>query len=359
MNANTAVPSCAIPARVDAVDADERAPAAGGLDCLRVALTDACNPRCVHCQEETVGLSPRHFLLTDEQIIRLIRLFVEMGFREVRFTGEPTLRSSLVELVRETAQMPGVRLVSMATNGTGLEALAQPLKRAGLGKVDLVIEPYHSVALGGRLMRCGGLRDVFHGINAVARAGLPLKIFSGACRELCERGELLELARLTLRHSWDVRYVEQPLPLPARRMPSLQAVPRESVLKRLRTHFGSLDWLPGSDPASGLGRFKLPGGKGTLGFVSSADIPLEAQCNLLRLTAAGDLRRCQIHRDELSLRMLLHNGASDELLKIAIGSALAADNPADRERTTVGGVARAISCAPDSSSCQKSAVPSS
>jgi cyclic pyranopterin phosphate synthase len=48
----------------------------------------------------------------------LVRLFTELGFHKFRLTGgEPTVRANVVEIVRGIAQTPGVRGLSMTTNG--------------------------------------------------------------------------------------------------------------------------------------------------------------------------------------------------------------------------------------------------
>lgn len=291
------------------------------LDILRFSLTDACNQRCPYCQQEDSGLRPRHHVLTDDEILRLIGLFAGLGFREIRFTGDPTLRSSVVDIVRATACIPGVRAVSLTTNGDQLVELAQPLKQAGLSQIYLAIDPFVSPG-GTRPTRCTGIQDVRGAIEAAAGAGLRLKIISGVCRDLYERGDLLELARLTLRHAWDVRFLEQaPLP-PAGRRSMFQPVPREMILARLAARLGPLQWQPSSDPAAGHGVFRVAGAKGTLAFVDSRVNPADAHCNYLRLTAEGDLRLCLVRDDEVQLRMLMHGGASDEELRRVIRRAV-------------------------------------
>ena len=67
---------------------------------LRVSLTDRCNLRCTYCMPpEGLDWLPKVEVLTDDEIVRLVRIGVEqLGIREVRFTGgEPLLRPGLVE----------------------------------------------------------------------------------------------------------------------------------------------------------------------------------------------------------------------------------------------------------------------
>lgn len=51
---------------------------------------------------EGVELSPREHILTDDEVIRLSKLFVRSGVTKIRLTGgEPTVRKSLGDIVGE------------------------------------------------------------------------------------------------------------------------------------------------------------------------------------------------------------------------------------------------------------------
>ena len=56
---------------------------------LRVSLTDRCNLRCTYCMPaEGLDWLPRAELLTDDEIIRLVRIAVtRLGVTEIRLTG--------------------------------------------------------------------------------------------------------------------------------------------------------------------------------------------------------------------------------------------------------------------------------
>ena len=100
---------------------------------LRISLTDHCNLRCIYCMPEDITFRPNAELMQDDEIIRLVGLFAELGFDKYRLTGgEPTVRAGIVDLVRQISQTPGVRSLSMTTNGVLFERLAFPLSEAGL-----------------------------------------------------------------------------------------------------------------------------------------------------------------------------------------------------------------------------------
>ena len=97
---------------------------------LRVSVTDRCNFRCPYCMPAEIygaryAFLPRPELLRFEEIERLARLFVELGVEKLRITGgEPLLRADLPGLVRRLAAIPGLRDLTLTTNGVLLERLA-------------------------------------------------------------------------------------------------------------------------------------------------------------------------------------------------------------------------------------------
>ena len=100
---------------------------------LRISLTDHCNLRCVYCMPEDMTFRPNAELIQDDELLLLVSLFAGLGFHKYRLTGgEPTVRAHIVELVRAIAHTPGVRSLSMTTNGILLSRLVRPLAEAGL-----------------------------------------------------------------------------------------------------------------------------------------------------------------------------------------------------------------------------------
>lgn len=52
--------------------------------------------------EDGIELSPKSNILSDDEVIRLARLFVQNGVTKIRLTGgEPTIRKGLLDIVRE------------------------------------------------------------------------------------------------------------------------------------------------------------------------------------------------------------------------------------------------------------------
>jgi cyclic pyranopterin phosphate synthase len=292
------------------------------IDYLRISLTDACNLRCVYCMPENMTFRPRDELLSDAELRRLITLFGSLGFRKIRFTGgEPTLRPGLVELVRHATRAPGISAVGLTTNGVLLDQLAQPLRDAGLRSVNISIDSLDEMKFR-QLTRWGSLRDVQAGVAAAARVGLRVKLNAVVCRGINDNEDAVELARLTLEHDWQVRFIEQ---MPFGNNSEFQTrgmVSEAELLAVLTRAFGPLELIDQGRLDGEARLYRLPGGTGSVGFISPVTQPFCAGCNRLRLTADGVLRLCLLRDHEMNLLNLLRGGETDAALGACIRQAV-------------------------------------
>lgn len=287
------------------------------LSDLRISLTDRCNLRCVYCMpEEGIDFRPPEELLRDDELLLLVRIAAELGVKRVRLTGgEPTVRPAVVDLVGAIGAVPGIRDLSMTTNGILLEYLAADLARAGLRRVNVSLdtldpEKFRRITRGGRVER------VLAGIARAEAVGLlPIKINAVVVRGFNEE-DVVPLARLTRERPWEVRFIEV-MPFGAvADVADAGIVTSEETTARIEAALGPLEAinLSGEDPAR---TYRLRGAAGTLGFISPVSQPFCSKCGRLRLTADGRLRLCLLRDDEVDLLTPLRNGASyDELKEI-------------------------------------------
>lgn len=289
---------------------------------LRISLTDRCNLRCVYCMPEQMVFMPREELLTDDEIVRLARLFAELGFDKIRLTGgEPTVRPHLVELVARMAALPGIREISMTTNGLRLKALAEPLARAGLKRVNVSLDTLDPEKFR-RITRWGRLEEVWEGILAAEAAGLtPIKLNAVVVRGYNDQ-DIVDLAALTLTRPWQVRFIEVMPFADVAPFAQQAVVSTAEMIRTLEGEFGALEPMNDGRLDGEARVYRIRGALGTVGFISPVSEPFCAQCNRVRLTAEGRLRLCLLRDDEVDLRGPLRGSASDEELKALIRSAI-------------------------------------
>jgi cyclic pyranopterin phosphate synthase len=282
---------------------------------LRISLTDHCNLRCVYCMPEQMTFRPTAEMMQDDEVLLLTRLFADLGFTKIRLTGgEPTVRANIVEIVRGIVATPGIRTVSMTTNGVLLAKLAGPLAKAGLERVNVSLDTLNPAKFK-RLTRRGDIEDVWEGILAAEQAGLtPVKLNAVVVRGYNEE-DVVNLARLTLEHPWQVRFIEMMPFAGATEIQIGNEVSAEEMLARVEQAFGPLQ--PDNDgQLDGEARiFKIPGAIGDVGFISSVSAPFCASCTRARLTSDGILRMCLLRDYEIDLLKPLRAGASLEELR--------------------------------------------
>src|SRR6201985_178538 len=157
---------------------------------LRVSVTDRCNYKCVYCRTGNEGAQYTELPIRD--YLRMVRVFVSLGVEKVRLTGgEPLLRSGLVSMLRELAEMRTAFLpdggfadgngapldIALTTNGHLLEGLAQPLKDAGLNRVTVSMDAVDAVTFSAITRVPRSYEKVLAGIRKAQAVGLaPVKV---------------------------------------------------------------------------------------------------------------------------------------------------------------------------------------
>ena len=286
---------------------------------LRISLTDHCNLRCLYCMPEDITFRPNADLMQDDEILLFARLFAELGFNKIRLTGgEPTVRANLVEIVRGIATTPGIKTVTMTTNGVLLPRLAEPLAKAGLKRVNISLDSLNPAHFK-RLTRWGDMEDVWEGIMAAEAAGLtPVKINAVVVGGYNE-DEVVDLARLTISHAWQVRFIEM---MPFGGVTDFQlnqVIKADQIQAQVEAVFGPLDLLDKGKLDGEARVFHIPGATGNLGFISSVSKPFCSDCSRARLTADGVLRMCLLRDHEVDLLTPLRAGESEaELRKLIL-----------------------------------------
>jgi cyclic pyranopterin phosphate synthase len=223
------------------------------------------------------------------------------------------VRPNLVNIVDAIAHMPGIKEIAMTTNALKLEQLAEPLAKAGVKRVNISIDTL-DVERFHKITRFGQIDQVWRGILAAERAGLtPIKLNAVVVRGYNE-DDIVDLAKLTLEHAWDMRFIEM---MPLGSIAEFQTdsvVPVAEMKLRIESACGKLepiDW-DGHNPAR---PYRLQNALGSIGFISSVTEPFCAGCDRMRLSADGRLRLCLLRDNEVDLLTPLRAGASDEELR--------------------------------------------
>jgi cyclic pyranopterin phosphate synthase len=263
---------------------------------------------------------PKPELLSFEEIERLASLFVELGVEKLRITGgEPLLRASLPQLIAKLAAIPGLRDLTLTTNGVLLERLAAPLAAAGLRRITVSLDSHDESVfrqLSGGRSTPGA---VLAGIEAARRAGLaPIKLNCVVQRGVNDAG-IVALARSFKGTGIVLRFIEFMDVGTLNDWNLSQVVSAREILERIDAEL-PLEPLERSYPGEVASRHRYRDGSGEIGLISSVSQPFCGDCTRARLTMDGKLVTCLFAAGGADLRAPLRAGASDGELRERIAS---------------------------------------
>jgi GTP 3',8-cyclase len=290
------------------------------VDYLRVSLVDRCNFRCQYCMPEGEGLTflARPEVLTTQELLKLLReVMMPAGFTRFRLTGgEPLIRADVVEIVREIAAFPNLQDLSMTTNGFLLARMAQDLYDAGLRRINisldsLVPETFNQIIGYHTHTPAARWQKVWDGIQMAYQVGFsPLKLNVVVIPGVNDQ-EVLNLAALSLDREWHIRFIEF-MPIGNADLFGERGwVSSEALRQQIRDRWGlESSQVRGNGPAD---IFRIPGARGTLGFISQMSECFCDRCNRMRLSADGWLRPCLLNETgQIDLKTMLREGVDVE-----------------------------------------------
>lgn len=311
------------------------------IDYLRVSLTDRCNLRCIYCMPpEGVQWQAPADILSYEEVERTVAIAARAGLRRIRLTGgEPLVRAGLVDHVRRLHEIDNVEAIALTTNATLLSRFAEPLRDAGLQRVNISLDSLSAEEYA-RVTRGGKLADALAGIDAALDAGMaPVKLNCVVVRSLEQ--DLPGFARMTLDRPVHVRFIEfMPVGAAGAVEPGTSCsatswtrndvVPADEVLERISAWGlaeGLGELLPATAETSPQGwgparYYRFAEAAGTIGVISPLSKHFCGTCSRLRLTADGRLRPCLFSELEFDLRTALRSN-DDSAVEAIIAEALA------------------------------------
>ena len=280
---------------------------------LRVSVTDRCNLRCSYCMPN----GPEHWEaledhLTAAELERVLQVAARLGIDRVRLTGgEPLTRSDIVEIAERIGAIPGIRDLSITTNGVFLGRLAAPLRRAGVNRVNVSLDsldPHVFASITGRDRH----HDVLAGIEAAVAVGLdPVKLNIVALKGV-NAGEVLDFVAFAAETGVMLRFIEE-MPMGHDAWHPDQYLSCEAIRERIEAVYPlePVDDVIGNGPAR---NFRVRGTATRIGFITPISASFCPACNRMRLTPDGFIRPCLSPCDEFDLRVPLRNGGDDDAI---------------------------------------------
>ena len=298
------------------------------IDYLRISVTDRCNLRCIYCMPENgVKLVERSQILREEEIIRISRVMAQLGITRIKLTGgEPLVHVRMPELVRQIKEIPGIKKVTLTTNGTLLKEQMKELAEAGLDAVNISLDTLDP-GLYETITGADALDKVLGIISRADRLPIPVKVNAVSIdfdnwkdgKERDKNG-WRAMAALAEQYPVDVRFIEM---MPIGCGMEFKGMSEKELTELLEKRFGALTLYQGEPLGNGPSRYyEAQGFEGKLGFISAVSHKFCKDCNRIRLTSQGYLKTCLQYSAGKDLREIIRNGGTDEELTEAILEAL-------------------------------------
>jgi molybdenum cofactor biosynthesis protein A len=289
---------------------------------LRISLSERCNLRCQYCMpEDGVPLQPAENLLSNTEIIKLARWFNQQGVNKIRLTGgEPLLRKNVVDLVAELNQLENpLEQIGMTTNGVTLSKHLPDLVDAGLTHVNVSLDSLNPDKFARLTRRPPAYFDrVMQAIEDCAKY-LPNQTKINCVVMPENANELQDFAELSRTMPVDIRFIEY-MPFNDNQWGKDDFLSYSQMQEQIS---GLVREDDGPNDTTKWWRLKANNefqneSRGRVGFITSMSEHFCGTCNRLRLTTDGQLKVCLFGKTEVSLRDLMREGGSDEMLQKVI-----------------------------------------
>lgn len=271
---------------------------------VRLSVTDRCDFRCVYCMSEDMVFLPREEVLTLEEITLLSQAFVELGVTKIRITGgEPLVRKGLVDMLANISKMDGLNELVITTNGSQLEKLAQPLKAAGVKRINVSLDSLDAGKFK-KVTRVGDLDKVLQGIQAAKKAGFEKIKLNAVILKNRNDDEINQLVQYAMHEGLDISFIEEmPLGVVSEHSREEAYYSSDQIKHDIEQTF---ELLPSTKTTGGPARYySVNGYDNSVGFISPHSHNFCDTCNRVRVTASGLLLLCLGQEHSMDLKQVL------------------------------------------------------
>lgn len=287
------------------------------VDYIRLSITDRCDFRCTYCMAEDMTFLPRNEVLSLEECLRIVKVFVRLGVTKVRITGgEPLVRKNALWLFDEIGKLEHLNELVLTTNGSQLEKHAAALKKSGVKRINISLDSLKPEVFK-KITRTGNLKQVLAGLQASIKAGFSgIKLNTVLMRGIND-DETADLVQFAIINKIDISFIEE-MPLgKVNHARESTFVSNTDTLKLLSSKYSL---LASTETTRGPARYwRVAGTQTKIGFISPHTHNFCESCNRVRITCKGELYLCLGQEDKVDLMPILRaNPNSDKPLVEAI-----------------------------------------
>ncbi len=292
---------------------------------VRLSVTDRCDLRCVYCMSEDMTFVPREQLLTLEEMSRIGKAFVDLGVNKIRISGgEPLTRRNILSVFESLGELDDLKDLTLTTNATLLEKYAQPLKDAGVTRINVSLDTLDQDRFK-KITRIGKLDKTLAGIDAALKVGFQKVKLNSVIMKGYNDDEIISLVEYVRDRGMDISFIEEmPLGEIGDHDRAETYFSSDKILEKLQEKYSLSATTETTGGPAKYFRFddvESDGSKNEsrIGFISPHSHNFCEDCNRVRVTAEGMLLLCLGQEHSMDLRKVVRaNPDNDEALRSAI-----------------------------------------
>lgn len=280
---------------------------------LRVSVNDVCNFRCNYCMPKAPTFHHEKELLSAFQISSLVQKLSFYGVDEVRITGgEPTLRSDLIEIVRQLGQL-SLKKISITTNGSHLMPLLPALSEGPVRALNISLDSLCPEAFK-KIAKRDDFNKTYQAILKARDFNFKVKINMVVMKGINDH-EIMDFVRFSENEGIEVRFLEVMNIGVVRPNFDQWFMPAHDILQKIK-NYTDIKVLP--IPFDATAREYKTNSGAKFGIIASESLPFCGGCSRLRLSSKGILRACLMKDEGLDIRFSTEEEIAVALQKLAL-----------------------------------------
>lgn len=280
------------------------------IDYLRISVTENCNLKCIYCVDENILNNYKSDTLSDDEIIKIATECASLGIKKIRITGgEPLVRKNIENLIYRLNNIKEIEEIYITTNGVLLYDKIEVLKRNGLTGVNISLDSLNKDRFK-KLTRSDKLSDVLSSIDKALDLGLKIKINTVIVDDI-NKDEIIDFANITKNKNLDIRFIEL-MPIGAAK--KHKGISNKEILNIIKRNFKNIKEESKKERSGPANYIKVENHKGKIGFISPISSCFCQDCNRIRLTSNGFLKKCLHYNYGVDLKKYIREGITNKEL---------------------------------------------
>ena len=281
------------------------------VDYLRISVTENCNLKCIYCIDDNILNTYKNDILSDDEIVKIATECASLGIKKIRITGgEPLVRKNIENLIYRLNNIKEIEEIYITTNGVLLNDKIEILKENGLTGVNISLDSLNKDRFK-KLTKFDKLKEVLLSIDKALELGLKVKINTVIVDDI-NKDEIIDFVKLTKDKNIDIRFIEL-MPIGAAK--KYKGTSNEEILNIINKNFKNIKVENKSKRSGPANYIRVDNYKGKIGFISPISNCFCEDCNRIRLTSTGFLKKCLHYNYGIDLKKHIRSNISNKDLK--------------------------------------------